>query len=186
SNQAYSHQSQQHHHHHQPSLHHQQTHKPSTQQNSSINSSHNQNQILNSTSNPNIKRKHQIQIFRLLSIEHTIVNLLLIYVHMIKLLRSVTTLGPSSNNFNAGESANLATGAKPKVLELAHRQLVSTALDIFGGPPKSDDLSILINDDNSCRWRLFFGGIFVLFSLIALGLSMMEFVSSHGALTMSF
>ncbi|MBW0513400.1 hypothetical protein O181_053115 [Austropuccinia psidii MF-1] len=57
-------------------------------------------------------------------------------------LRWLTTLGPSSNNFNAGESANLATGAKPKVLKLAHRQSVSTALDIVGGPPKSDDLSI--------------------------------------------
>ncbi|WAR60338.1 hypothetical protein PtB15_9B275 [Puccinia triticina] len=48
-------------------------------------------------------------------------------------LRSVTTLGPTTSSFNAGESANLAMGAKPKVLELAHRWLVSTALDIFFG-----------------------------------------------------
>lgn len=51
-------------------------------------------------------------------------------------LRSVTTLGPNSNNFSAGESANLAMGAKPKVLELAHRRLVSTALEIVGGSPR--------------------------------------------------
>ncbi|WAR61777.1 hypothetical protein PtB15_12B467 [Puccinia triticina] len=45
-------------------------------------------------------------------------------------LRSVTTLGPTTSSFNAGESANLAMGAKPKVLEIAHRWLVSTAIDI--------------------------------------------------------
>lgn len=69
-------------------------------------------------------------------------------------LRSVTTLGPNANNFNAGESANLAMGAKPKVLELAHRRLVSTALDIVGGSPSSENNS----SDASLR-RSFFGGL---------------------------
>ncbi|KAI8453677.1 hypothetical protein BY996DRAFT_6414481 [Phakopsora pachyrhizi] len=77
-------------------------------------------------------------------------------------LRSVTTLGPNANNFNAGESANLAMGAKPKVLELAHRRLVSTALDIVGGPPRSmttDGRSRETKLDESGQRRCFFGGL---------------------------
>ncbi|GAA5861242.1 hypothetical protein JCM1840_003127 [Sporobolomyces johnsonii] len=50
-------------------------------------------------------------------------------------LRSVTSIGPNSNNFNTNDSANLSFGQKPKVLELAHRRLVQTMLDIVGGPP---------------------------------------------------
>ncbi|GAA5976133.1 hypothetical protein JCM11641_003289 [Rhodosporidiobolus odoratus] len=50
-------------------------------------------------------------------------------------LRSVTSIGPNSGNFNTNDSANLSFGQKPKVLELAHRRLVATMLDIIGGPP---------------------------------------------------
>ncbi|GAA5958532.1 hypothetical protein JCM21900_005428 [Sporobolomyces salmonicolor] len=50
-------------------------------------------------------------------------------------LRSVTSIGPNSSNFNTNDSANLSFGQKPKVLELAHRRLVQTMLDIVGGPP---------------------------------------------------
>ncbi|KAI7945932.1 hypothetical protein MJO29_012320 [Puccinia striiformis f. sp. tritici] len=73
-------------------------------------------------------------------------------------LRSVTTLGPTANNFNAGESANLVMGAKPKVLELAHRRLVSTALDIVGGSP-SPLVDQELPSDDSDRRRQFFGGL---------------------------
>lgn len=55
-------------------------------------------------------------------------------------LRSVTSIGPGNGaNFNSNDSANLAVGQKPKVLELANRRLVSTMLDIVGGPPHSAD-----------------------------------------------
>lgn len=81
-------------------------------------------------------------------------------------LRSVTTLGPTANNFNAGESANLAMGAKPKVLELAHRRLVSTALDIVGGSPKptadegqDEEEDRISRMDDAGRRRQFFGGL---------------------------
>ncbi|WAR62331.1 hypothetical protein PtB15_14B426 [Puccinia triticina] len=80
-------------------------------------------------------------------------------------LRSVTTLGPTTSSFNAGESANLAMGAKPKVLELAHRRLVSTALDIVGGslrPPSSPQEQQEEEEgelDDSARRRQFFGGL---------------------------
>ncbi|OAV85362.1 hypothetical protein PTTG_30581, partial [Puccinia triticina 1-1 BBBD Race 1] len=82
-------------------------------------------------------------------------------------LRSVTTLGPTTSSFNAGESANLAMGAKPKVLELAHRRLVSTALDIVGGsprPPPSPQEQQQEEEqegglDDSARRRQFFGGL---------------------------
>ncbi|KAI5477484.1 hypothetical protein MNV49_006330 [Pseudohyphozyma bogoriensis] len=50
-------------------------------------------------------------------------------------LRSVTSIGPNNANFNTNDSANLNFGQKPKVLELANRRLVSTMLDIVGGPP---------------------------------------------------
>ncbi|EGG10586.1 uncharacterized protein MELLADRAFT_76881 [Melampsora larici-populina 98AG31] len=72
-------------------------------------------------------------------------------------LRSVTTLGPNTNSFNAGESANLAMGAKPKVLELAHRRLISTALDIVGGSPVANAESDEASDFS--RRRNFFGGL---------------------------
>lgn len=53
-------------------------------------------------------------------------------------LRSVTSIGPTNGtNFNTNDSANLEVGRKPKVLELANRRLVSTMLDIVGGPPTS-------------------------------------------------
>lgn len=73
-------------------------------------------------------------------------------------LRSVTTLGPNSNSFNAGESATLAMGAKPKVLELAHRRLVSTALDIVGGSPRAEDGADQASSDADRR-RGLFGGL---------------------------
>lgn len=50
-------------------------------------------------------------------------------------LRSVTSIGPNSSNFNTNDSANLSFGQKPKILELANRRLVQTMLDIVGGPP---------------------------------------------------
>ncbi|GAA5890657.1 hypothetical protein JCM6882_000614 [Rhodosporidiobolus microsporus] len=50
-------------------------------------------------------------------------------------LRSVTSIGPNSGNFNTNDSANLSFGQKPKVLELAHRRVVATLLDVIGGPP---------------------------------------------------
>ncbi|WAR55872.1 hypothetical protein PtB15_6B616 [Puccinia triticina] len=79
-------------------------------------------------------------------------------------LRSVTTLGPTTSSFNAGESANLAMGAKPKVLELAHRRLVSTALDIVGGSPRPPSSPQEQQEeegelDDSARRRQFFGGL---------------------------
>ena len=52
-------------------------------------------------------------------------------------LRSVTSIGPNSSNFSGEDSANLSFGQKPKVLELANRRLVSTMLDIVGGPPQA-------------------------------------------------
>lgn len=53
-------------------------------------------------------------------------------------LRSVTSIGPNNGaNFNTNDSANLNFGQKPKVLELANRRLVTTMLDIVGGPPPS-------------------------------------------------
>ncbi|GAA6052088.1 hypothetical protein JCM3770_006625 [Rhodotorula araucariae] len=50
-------------------------------------------------------------------------------------LRSVTSIGPNSGNFNTNDSANLSFGQKPKVLELAQRRVVQTFVDIVGGPP---------------------------------------------------
>ncbi|WAR64061.1 hypothetical protein PtB15_16B220 [Puccinia triticina] len=80
-------------------------------------------------------------------------------------LRSVTTLGPTTSSFNAGESANLAMGAKPKVLEFAHRRLVSTALNIVGGsprPPSSPQEQQEEEEgelDDSARRRQFLSGL---------------------------
>ncbi|BGP33006.1 hypothetical protein JCM10296v2_004795 [Rhodotorula toruloides] len=48
-------------------------------------------------------------------------------------LRSVTSIGPNSGNFAVNDSANLSFGQKPKVLELAHRRVVQTMVDIYGG-----------------------------------------------------
>ncbi|BGP17250.1 hypothetical protein JCM10213v2_005268 [Rhodosporidiobolus nylandii] len=56
-------------------------------------------------------------------------------------LRSVTSIGPNSGNFNTNDSANLSFGQKPKVLELAHRRIVQTMLDIVGGPPPAPGAS---------------------------------------------
>lgn len=70
-------------------------------------------------------------------------------------LRSVTTMGPNNANFNAGESANLAMGAKPRILELAHRRLVSTALDIVGGSPRAAGDPEEVPGDASRRRRCF-------------------------------
>lgn len=48
-------------------------------------------------------------------------------------LRAVTSIGPNSGNFAINDSANLSFGQKPKVLELAHRRVVQTMVDIYGG-----------------------------------------------------
>ncbi|BGP25489.1 proteophosphoglycan ppg4 [Rhodotorula toruloides] len=52
-------------------------------------------------------------------------------------LRSVTSIGPNSGNFAVNDSANLSFGQKPKVLELAHRRVVQTMVDIYGGAPSA-------------------------------------------------
>ncbi|KAK4704827.1 hypothetical protein P7C70_g1391, partial [Phenoliferia sp. Uapishka_3] len=65
-------------------------------------------------------------------------------------LRSVTSIGPNNGaNFNTNDSANLNFGQKPKVLELANRRLVTTMLDIVGGPPPSpvDDVDVAPDAD---------------------------------------
>lgn len=74
-------------------------------------------------------------------------------------LRSVTTLGPNSGaNFSTIDSANLSTGAKPKVLEAANRRVVTTMLDIIGGPARpSPDPEAGIWEGRSRRWL--FGGM---------------------------
>lgn len=57
-------------------------------------------------------------------------------------LRSVTSLGANNVNFNTNDSANPSFGCKPKILVLANQRLVSTLLDIVGGPPLlPDDLA---------------------------------------------
>jgi hypothetical protein len=73
-------------------------------------------------------------------------------------LRSVTTLGPSNGNFNSQDSANLSMGAKPKVLEHANRRVVSTILDIVGGPARPIRDPDMANFEGLAR-RRFFGGM---------------------------
>ncbi|KPV76862.1 uncharacterized protein RHOBADRAFT_51847 [Rhodotorula graminis WP1] len=48
-------------------------------------------------------------------------------------LRTFTSLGPASSNFNTNDSANLSFGQKPKVLEHAQRRVVTTLVEIVGG-----------------------------------------------------
>jgi hypothetical protein len=70
-------------------------------------------------------------------------------------LRSVTTQGPNSANFSTNDSANISMGAKPKVLEVANRRVVSTIVDIIGGPirPSAPELAA----DGAARRQLFGG-----------------------------
>jgi hypothetical protein len=72
-------------------------------------------------------------------------------------LRSVTTLGPSTGNFNSQDSANLSMGAKPKVLEHANRRVVSTILDIVGGPARTLSDPEISTFEGISRRRLFGG-----------------------------
>ena len=73
-------------------------------------------------------------------------------------LRSVTTLGPNSGNFNTQDSANMSMGAKPKVLEHANRRVVSTILDIVGGPARPNPDPDPDSHEGLAR-RRFFGGM---------------------------
>lgn len=52
-------------------------------------------------------------------------------------MRTATSIGAQSGNFNTNDSANLSFGQKPKVLELAQRRVVATLSDIVGGPPSA-------------------------------------------------
>ncbi|GAA5859845.1 hypothetical protein JCM8547_004356 [Rhodosporidiobolus lusitaniae] len=71
-------------------------------------------------------------------------------------LRSVTSIGPNSGAFNTNDSANLSFGQKPKVLELAHRRIVQTMLDIIGGSP-SPSPDVDVPPDADARRHLFSG-----------------------------
>jgi hypothetical protein len=70
-------------------------------------------------------------------------------------LRSVTSIGPNSSNFNTNDSANLSFGQKPKILELANRRLVSTMLDIVGGPPAAPGETADLAPDAETRRHTF-------------------------------
>ncbi|GAA6019570.1 hypothetical protein JCM10207_003748 [Rhodosporidiobolus poonsookiae] len=70
-------------------------------------------------------------------------------------LRSVTSIGPNSGNFNTNDSANLSFGQKPKVLELAHRRLVQTMLDIVGGARASPGSDAEVAPDAEVRRHVF-------------------------------
>ena len=73
-------------------------------------------------------------------------------------LRSVTSINANAANFNTNDSANLAIGQKPKVLEVANRRLVSTMLDIAGGPPSTSPPAV----DRAARVELrryMYGGV---------------------------
>ncbi|GAA6043762.1 hypothetical protein JCM8097_006660 [Rhodosporidiobolus ruineniae] len=71
-------------------------------------------------------------------------------------LRSVTSIGPNSS-FNMNDSANLSFGQKPKVLELAHRRIVQTFLDIVGGPPTPPGADVDNAPDADARRHVFSG-----------------------------
>jgi hypothetical protein len=73
-------------------------------------------------------------------------------------LRSVTSISPNSSTFNSNDSATPSYGQKPKVLELANRRLVSTMLDIVGGPPLAPIDAEDAAPDAEMR-RYAFGGI---------------------------
>ncbi|GAA5876682.1 hypothetical protein JCM16303_003625 [Sporobolomyces ruberrimus] len=70
-------------------------------------------------------------------------------------LRSVTSMGPNTSNFNTNDSANLSFGAKPKILELAHRRLVQTMLDIVGGHPLAPGESNEESSSSASRRHVF-------------------------------
>ena len=73
-------------------------------------------------------------------------------------LRSVTSISLNNSTFNTNDSATPSYGQKPKVLELANRRLVSTMLDIVGGPPFSPlDVGDAAPDAELRRYA--FGGI---------------------------
>ena len=78
-------------------------------------------------------------------------------------MRSVTTLGPNSGTFNTLDSATMSTGAKPKVLEMVNRRVVSTMLDIVGGPAARplplDETPVPRPSPEGLARRRFFGGI---------------------------
>lgn len=73
-------------------------------------------------------------------------------------LRSVTTLGPSNNNFSSNDSANMSMGTKPKVLEHLNRRVVSTIQDIVGGPARPQPDPEPTTYEGLGR-RRFFGGM---------------------------
>ncbi|TKA58533.1 hypothetical protein B0A53_00274 [Rhodotorula sp. CCFEE 5036] len=70
-------------------------------------------------------------------------------------LRSVTSIGHSSGNFNTNDSANLAFGQKPKVLELAQRRVTTTMLDVVGGPRAGNNGAMEAAPDAAARRYLF-------------------------------
>lgn len=72
-------------------------------------------------------------------------------------LRSVTSIGPTSGSFNTNDSANLSFGQKPKVLELAHRRIVQTMVDIAGGPPSPPPGDADVAPDAGARRYVFSG-----------------------------
>lgn len=77
-------------------------------------------------------------------------------------LRSVTTLGPNNGNFSTQDSANMSMGAKPKVLEMANRRVVSTILEVVGGPAKqiAPDTENTVTTEGETRIRRhLFGGM---------------------------
>lgn len=70
-------------------------------------------------------------------------------------LRSVTSIGHSSGNFNTNDSANLAFGQKPKVLELAQRRVTTTMLDVVGGSRAGNNGAVETAPDAAARRYLF-------------------------------
>ncbi|GAA5992393.1 hypothetical protein JCM10908_000461 [Rhodotorula pacifica] len=70
-------------------------------------------------------------------------------------LRSVTSIGHSSGSFNTNDSANLAFGQKPKVLELAQRRVTTTMLDVVGGPRAGNLEAVETAPDAAARRYLF-------------------------------
>ncbi|GAA5875165.1 hypothetical protein JCM3774_001659 [Rhodotorula dairenensis] len=70
-------------------------------------------------------------------------------------LRSVTSIGHSSNSFNMNDSANLAFGHKPKALELAQRRVTTTMLDVVGGPRAGHGNAVETAPDAATRRYLF-------------------------------
>ncbi|GAA94675.1 uncharacterized protein L969DRAFT_87615 [Mixia osmundae IAM 14324] len=55
-------------------------------------------------------------------------------------MRSVTTLSPSGTDFSMSDHAQLAMGAKPKVLDMAHRRIATSLLEIVSQILPTDDI----------------------------------------------